>query len=393
MRRRDKDRTIFYCAVSSAATALICLALIIALFGGPDAFREVHKYMLVRRTVLDNYIGDIDSETMSDAAYRAVVSSTEDRWSYYMTAAEYNRYKLFSQNQYSGVGITVEKLEEGGFLITAVTKDSPAQAAGITAGMVLLSADGESVKDLDMQGLRALIQAAAGGTIVLGMLEEDGAERDYEVECGIVFSDPISYEMLAGNVGYIKISNFENGCADGFTAAMTELIEIGAEAFVFDVRDNPGGKVSQLMSVLDYLLPEGELFVGRDKSGKETVNTSDEACVEAPMAVVVNANSYSAAEFFAAVLREYGWAEIVGENTTGKGRSQVTLELPDGSAVHISTNTYLTPGRVDLSEAGGITPDVMLELSEEQAALRSAGRLEPGEDEQIAAARDVLGVF
>ena len=108
---------------------------------------------------------------------------------------------------------------------------------------------------------------------------------------------------------------------------------------------------------LDHILPEGDLFVSVDRSGKETVTKSDNVCVKVPMSVLVNANTYSAAEFFAAALREYDWATIVGENTTGKGRSQTTLLLSDGSAVHISSNKYLTPQRVDLSEQGGLVPD------------------------------------
>ena len=97
-----------------------------------------------------------------------------------------------------------------------------------------------------------------------------------------------------------------------------------------------------------------------DGNGKETVTQSDSVCVKVPMAVIVNGNTYSAAEFFAAALQEYDWATIVGQNTTGKGRSQTTIALPDGSAVHISSRKYLTPNRVDLSEQGGLVPDVVV---------------------------------
>ena len=111
---------------------------------------------------------------------------------------------------------------------------------------------------------------------------------------------------------------------------------------------------------LDHLLPQGDLFVSVDGNGKETVTQSDSVCVKVPMAVIVNGNTYSAAEFFAAALQEYDWATIVGQNTTGKGRSQTTIALPDGSAVHISSRKYLTPNRVDLSEQGGLVPDVVV---------------------------------
>ena len=128
--------------------------------------------------------------------------------------------------------------------------------------------------------------------------------------------------------------------------------------------------MSELVSLLDYLLPDGDLFVSVDKAGKETVQTSDKVCLSAKMAVLVNENSYSAAEFFAAALQEYDWATIVGEHTTGKARSQVTIELSNGGAIHISTKKYLTPQRVDLAEAGGIKPDIEAHNTEKDTTVQ-----------------------
>jgi carboxyl-terminal processing protease len=109
-----------------------------------------------------------------------------------------------------------------------------------------------------------------------------------------------------------------------------------------------------------------------NEAGEENVTKSDAVCIQVPMAVLVNADSYSAAEFFAAALKEYNWATVVGEQTTGKGRSQITVELPDGSAVHISNNKYLTPLRVDLSEQGGLFPDVPVVMTSEGDAQLDA---------------------
>ena len=124
--------------------------------------------------------------------------------------------------------------------------------------------------------------------------------------------------------------------------------------------------MSELVDLLDYILPDGDLFISVDKEGHETVQTSDKVSLKNKMVVLVNGNSYSAAEFFAAALQEYNWATIVGEQTTGKARSQITLELSDGSAVHISTHKYLTPNRIDLSEAGGVTPDISVAMDDEK---------------------------
>jgi carboxyl-terminal processing protease len=187
-------------------------------------------------------------------------------------------------------------------------------------------------------------------------------------------------------VGYIAIYNFEAHSADDFIAAVDALVVEGAKAFLFDVRNNGGGRAAELVRMLDYLLPEGEIFVGVTARGQEEIIYSDEHAVTRPAAVLVNEHSYSAAEYFAAVLREYNYAEVVGTQTTGKNRSQVTYLLPDGGALHISTGEYLTPGRVSLTETGGLTPDVVVEMSEEDIEALYYGKLPFEEDVQLMAA-------
>ena len=192
-------------------------------------------------------------------------------------------------------------------------------------------------------------------------------------------------KMLPGNVGYVMITNFNDHCADHTIAAIDDLVEQGAESLVFDVRYNGGGYVTELVEILDYLLPEGLLFRSVE-DGKTEDYESDDSCLELPMAVLVNGSSYSAAEFFAAALREYDWAIVAGEPTTGKGYFQNTFNLGDGSAVGLSVGQYYTPKGVSLQEVGGLTPDVVVEVDEETAALIYAQLLDPMEDPQLQAA-------
>ena len=185
-------------------------------------------------------------------------------------------------------------------------------------------------------------------------------------------TDPVSTELLDGGVGYIKVENFYSNSAKRLREEVDALLDQGAKALVFDMRDNGGGYVGELTDMLDRLLPEGPIFRTRSKGGPEEVVESDEEHVDVPMAVLVNGNTYSAAEFFAAALKDYNWATIVGERTTGKGRSQITVELTDGSAVHISNGKYLTPNRTDLSAEGGLRPDIDTALTDSGDAQLSA---------------------
>ena len=156
------------------------------------------------------------------------------------------------------------------------------------------------------------------------------------------------------------------------------------------MRFNPGGYKDELVKLLDYLLPEGDLFRSQLYTGEEAVDTSDAKCLEMPMAVLVNGDSYSAAEFFAAALDEYDWAVLVGEPTVGKGYFQSTFDLGDGSAVALSVGKYFTPNGRCLEDEGGLTPEVTVEVDQETASKIYAGVLEPTEDPQIQAALEAL---
>ncbi len=227
----------------------------------------------------------------------------------------------------------------------------------------MLAVDGESVSGMTVSEVRTLIRSHLDESVTV-TIKSGNETRDVEIDCTIIYTKPVSYRLLDNGVGYIAISNFESGAGSGAIAAVDDLLAQGASRFVFDVRSNPGGLLSELIKILDYLLPEGDIFVSVNEAGEETVTKSDNICIEVPMAVLVNSDSYSAAEFFAAALSDFDWAVVVGTQTTGKARSQITLELSDGSAVHVSSNEYLTPSRVDLSKQGGITPDVTAEMTE-----------------------------
>ena len=196
---------------------------------------------------------------------------------------------------------------------------------------------------------------------------------------------------MEGNVGYIVIQNFNDRCASETIACIEDLIEQGATKLLFDVRFNVGGYVSELVDLLDYLLPEGDLFVSEDYTGVKQTDTSNPSCLRMPMAVLINAYTYSSAEFFAAVLEEYEWAFTVGEHTVGKGNYQITIPLSDGSAVSLSVGRYYTPIKgIWLEESGGLAPTIEVEVDEETLAYIYAGLLDPMKDPQVLAALEGL---
>lgn len=365
---------IISCVIIIALTAAVTFFLTIGGFGSKEHYNNAKKYVEIEKVIEENYIGEVTSESLYDAAASTMVKSLGDKWSYYMTAEEYAAYKLSSSNEYAGIGVSVKVNDDGEFEIVSVEPGTPAEAAGLSAGYIIVSVEDESLEGKTLSDVQTLIRSKLNKDFKMLVLNNDGDEVSVTVECKVIYKNPVSSKMLSGNIGYIKISNFEAGCSENTIKAIEQLISEGAVSFIFDVRNNPGGLVSELVDLLDYLLPKGDLFISVDKEGNETVKTSDKICLKYKMVVLVNGKSYSAAEFFAAALQEYNWATIVGEQTTGKARSQITIELSDGGAVHISTKKYLTPNRVDLADAGGVRPDITAENSEgaDEAQLEAA---------------------
>ena len=335
------------------------------------------------------YIGDTDQKVLEDAAAKAMLEAVGDRWSYYMTAEEYLAYQERMANAYVGVGITIQRQEGNtGFLILEVIPGGPAEEAGLLVEDLLVKVSGTDVREKTVEEVRDLVKGKEGTFVDLTVIRQ-GEPRTVSVERRKVHTPVASWKMLDHNIGLVTIENFDDRCAEETIAAIETLLGEGAEKLIFDVRNNPGGYAHELVKVLDYLLPEGELFRAVHYDGKENVDYSDEKCLQVPMAVLVNGDSYSAAEFFAAALQEYDAAVVVGQQTCGKGYFQTTIHLNDGSAVALSVGKYYTPGGVSLANVG-VTPDKWIETDEETEVLIYYASLDAQDDPYIQEAVKLL---
>ena len=381
-----KDKVLYfgsYVLVALLATVVTLTMVQLEVGLKPTKLRQLE--MLID----EKYIGEADPEKLADAAANAMVKATGDRWSYYIPASEYESYREQSENAYVGVGITIQAAEDGsGFLVLEVVPGSPAEEAGIRVKDLLIAVENTDIRSLSLAEVRDLVKGQEETYVSLTVLRQGTRETLY-VQRRKVKTPVASAQMLENDIGLVTIENFDERCAEESIAAIESLLEQGARKLIFDVRNNPGGYASELVKLLDYLLPEGELFRTVRYDGQEHVDKSDADCLEIPMAVLVNASSYSAAEFFAAALREYEAAVVVGEQTVGKGYFQTTYQLSDGSAVALSIGKYFTPKGISLAETG-VTPDAMVSVEEETAEGIYYGTLPPEEDPQIQRAVDLL---
>ena len=375
---------ILVAAVASLAT------LGVVFLGGFGGSGEYTKLEQLSDLIQEKFIGEADVTAMEDAAADAMVNALGDRWSYYISAADYGSHLDQMNNSYVGVGITIMLREDGDLDVVGVVEGGPADQVGILAGDIVTAVDGQDCAELGIDGTKNLIRGEEGTVVTLTVLREE-QELSFDVTRAYFETPVVAYEMLEDCLGYVAIGNFDSRCADETIAAIEDLLAQGAESLIFDVRNNPGGYKTELCEVLDYLLREGPLFRSEYFNGKTQVEESDANCLELPMAVLVNSESYSAAEFFAAAMREYDAAFVVGQKTCGKGYFQQTYELSDGSAVGLSVGRYYTPNGVSLAGVG-ITPDVEVEVDDELFWQIYYGNVEPMEDPQILAAIEALKV-
>jgi len=354
--------------------------------GSLQAKTEDYKRLEELVGVVDkHYVGEYEFEDAMDGILAGYMAGVGDKWSGYYTQEEYEALLEMNENSYVGIGVTISTEEANGYAVTAVTNDSPAQQAGIKPLDVIIEVDGVSTDTFaNYSELVAVVRGEEGTVVNIGVRR--GTEiLHFDITRAALFNPGVEVEML-GEIGYVYIAGFDKNVDVEFAEKVNGLINDGAKALVFDVRLNGGGYVDVMSNMLDLLLPEGTIITMSDNKGQTTEYRSAEGQIDMPMVVLTNEYSISAAEFFAAVLQEYGVATVVGDKTTGKGYAQTLIPLTEG-AVNLSTLKYYTPKGVSLANVG-ITPDIEISLSEE--ALYNFYTLAPEEDAQLMKAVELL---
>ncbi len=375
-------RVLSYIAVAAAASVLTLF------FAVPRQDPGVQKLRALEAIIEEKFIEEYDRTDIYDGAAAGMIDALGNRWSYYIPADEYNSYLEQMKNAYVGIGVTIVQREDGYIDIQKVEPGSPAMEAGIQPGDVLTGVEGQNVAEITLEEVKNLVRGKPGTQVNLELRR--GQEKlNLPVTRREIQTVVATGTMLEGNIGLVKIVNFDSRCEKETLEQVEKLLGQGATALIFDVRYNPGGYKDEMVGILDYLLPEGPLFRSVNYEGKEEVDSSDEKHLDIPMAVLVNRDSYSAAELFAAALQEYEAALVVGEHTTGRGHYQNTYRLSDGSAVVLSVGRYCTPKGVNL-DGVGIAPDVESLVDEETYIAIYADQVQPQDDPQVQAALDAL---
>jgi len=381
------------------AAALVGLLVILAavttynfiIFYGILAPREA-KINRARVVIDELYVDPVVDQQLIDAAIEGMVESLDDPHSRYLTGLEYESLKDITKGEYKGVGIKIESAD-GRNVVVEVFEGTPADEAGLHVEDEILEVDGKDATQLSQTDLVEAIRGPVGTTVHIGvrrkgvedMLAFDIVRKEVEI-------NPVFFSLLPGKVGYLRIIDFSNKTAGQVEGALDELHSSGIVALVIDLRGSPGGLLKQAISVADRFLDEGIIVKVKEREvGEEVTEARDDGDEPAyPIVLLTDKQTASAAEILASALKENGRAKVVGNKSFGKFSVQRVIDLSDDSALKLTVARYYTPSGQDLGKNGGVTPDVEVDLGDEQIiAVRREP--DPEKDPVLQKALEVLG--
>lgn len=344
----------------------------------------------IQKLIDDNFYFSTEETELDQGIYKGLMESLDDPYSVYYTKEEFEELQEETSGEYVGVGVQVSQDPDTKLItVTKVFKGGPAEEAGMLKGDVVTAVGDWELSGEDVSDVVDKIKGTEGTEVKLTVYRESIKDYvDLTMDRRKVENPTVIWEMLENSIGYVQVTDFYDVTSSQYVQAIEELESQGMQALVVDLRDNPGGLLSAVVDMLDYMLPKGLLVYTENKDGKieSQLESTDKHVFTKPVAVLVNGYSASASEIYAGAMKDRGAATIVGTTTYGKGIVQRIFPLDDGSGIKLTVSKYFTPSGNDIHKVG-IKPDVEIELPTE---LYTKSYLERDEDVQLKKAVEVL---
>ena len=341
------------------------------------------------RTIEKNYYFADDTTNdakLVDDALRGMIAGIGDVYAEYLTEAEYKELLAEDSAEYEGIGVSVSEPDDVGSLILKVYADSPAEEAGVRAGDVITVVNGKPIGALSLADMLKLCSTESGGSDTLTLQRGDEAYT-VTVTRRAIHVPRVYYELLENGVGYIRIEEFAGDVVNEFADAISALTGQNADKLVIDLRNNPGGGLTEVLGTVEYVLDKGAVIsTVRNRAGDEKVYKATKRGVDLPIAVLVNGYSASGSEMFSGAVQDNARGSIIGTQTFGKGIVQSYFRLSsNGGWVKITTDAYFTPSGVCIHGVG-IAPDLTVELAGGKDEYVDVSTLDHADDAQLLAA-------
>ena len=384
-----------------ATAAILAGTLAWAQFGrdfGNELLNDPTGQALVQTygALKSNYLTDVDDEVILRGAIEGMIGALDDPFSYYLEPRSAAFQAQTRTGSYQGIGAVLTPLNRQsgeGVEILQVYAGGPADRAGIERGDIFLEVDGVNVRDSTTSDVADLVRGPRGTVVELLMRRPSQDEPiTFRIERDSIDIVDVESTLLDDGVGYVNITGFANQRVhDQLVEQLAELQRNGATSLVLDLRDNPGGLLTQGILVADEFLADGDIVFQRARGVTQRIASADPAANDLPMVVLVNKNSASASEIVAGALQENDRALVVGEETFGKGVAQSVISLSDGGQLAFTSFEWLTPARETIAQQG-IVPDVYADDARYPNTISIEGRgADPGQRLEIVVDGEVVG--
>lgn len=329
---------------------------------------ELRRFTAIYEQIRVNYVSELDDKTMLENAIKGLLSNL-DPHSSYLDADDFVDLRNSSEGGYGGIGVEIVGEGSGVRVITPID-ETPAAAAGIQAGDLIVQIDDETVRELGVEEAIDALSGEPGSTVTLQIIRE-GSEGLIEVaiERARINVPSVRHQVFRDNIGYIRVSQFQEDSGAEVKSAITALMELSVDGIILDLRNNPGGVVNAARDMADLFLPpslivytEGQMAANQLRLSGTTPDYTEGR----PIIVLINEGSASASEIVAGALQDYSRALLVGTRSFGKGSMQTVVPISETTAVKLTTALFFTPNGRSI-QAYGILPDVVVERARVEA--------------------------
>lgn len=322
------------------------------------------KAEILKRYLEKQYMGEINEDEMIDSALKGFVAGLGDEYTEYLTNDELEELMISVNGNYVGIGIYMAQNKEGDIVVLLPIEGSPAEEANLKMGDIIKKVNGVECNGLELSEVSEMVKGEEGTTVNLEIIREETAFL-VDVERRNVEIQYIDSKVLDGNIGYIEMLGFEENCTTKFKDELEKLKKQNINSLIIDLRENGGGLVTEAISMLELFVPRGNVILRTyDKDNNEKVTKSSNPITEKmDIVILVNENSASATEIFAAAIQDNKIGTIIGTKTFGKGIMQEVQPLAIGGAIKITVEEFKTPDGNKIHEVG-ITPDIEVENEE-----------------------------
>ena len=328
-----------------------------------EGYEELRSFTEVMSMVKKYYVEEVKQKDLVNGAIKGMLNSL-DPHSSFMTPEAYKEMQVDTKGEFGGLGIQIG-MKENLLTVIAPIDDTPAYKAGIKAGDKIVKINNESTKDMNLQDAVTKMRGAPKTPVTLSIFREGWKDtKDFTIVRDVIKIKSIKSKVLENNIGYIKLSQFQEQTSDDLAAAIRQLNDAKVNSLILDLRNDPGGLLNSAIDVSSQFLPEGKLVVyTKTRSGeKSEFFTSGDNAFLPQMIVLVNQGSASASEIVAGALKDWNRAVILGTQTFGKGSVQTVIPLSGGAGLRLTTAKYYTPKGTSIQNTG-ITPDIIVKLS------------------------------